>query len=197
MVEFEQSKKPERKFEAFEKIKKLKNKDVANFFDLTVDQFKLISEWYGLAILECVSTYGKSFSEKELSRHFAITLTEVSLTLERLQRLELIFKNDLGVWERVQGRLIVNSATPNQTIRNYYKSVSLKSIETYETQTPQEKVSATEVFAFDPSQIDEVRKITDEYLDKLIALSKEGQGRTQTYQALLNIFRISNQEKSL
>ena len=59
-------------------------------------------------------------------------------------------------------------------------------------QTPKEKVSAAETFTFDTDQLEEVRKLTDEYLDKLVELSRQGKNKTQTYQTLLNIFRLTN-----
>lgn len=194
-VEFEQSKKSERKAEVFEKIKKLNTKKTAKFFDLGVDQFKLISQWYGLAILECVSHYGSKFNEKELAKHFGISVNEVKLTIERLIRLEIIEKKSDDCWHRIKDRVLITSHVPSDIIRNYYKSVSEKSQNSYTSQTPQEKISAAETFAFNPEQLEEIRKYTDEYLDKLILLSNQNEKKTTTYQAIVNVFRLNEIEK--
>lgn len=194
-VEFEQSKTGERKAEIFEQIKKLSSRKTASFFDLTVDQFKLISEWYGLAILECVSSYGRAFDAKDIAKHFGISNNEASLALERLQRLELIELKDDGSWQRIKERVLITSHVPSEAIRSYYRSVAQKSLESYGSQTPQEKISAAETFTFDPDQLEEVRRLTDEYLDKIVELSRQSKTKSTTYQALLNIFRLNEKEK--
>lgn len=195
LVEFEQSKKEERKAEVFQEIKNLDSKKAAELFDLSVDQFKLISDWYGLAILECAGSYGKNFGVKEFSKHFGVSTNETSLTLERLQRLELIEKGNDGSWERVRDRVLVTSNVPNEAIRNYYRSVAEKSLLSYSKQSPQEKISAAETFAFDPEQIEELRRLTDEYLDKVIELSSQSKNKTATYQALINLFKLNENQK--
>ncbi len=195
LVEFEQSKKAERKAAVLEELTKLNIKGKNSFFDLGVDQFKVISDWYGLAVLECITSYGKGFNSKDLAKHFGITAHEALMIVDRLQRLELIEKNESGEWVRIHERVLITSQVPNEAIKNYYKSVSKKSAESYETQTPQEKVSAAETFSFDPGQIEELRKLTDDYLNSVMELSNRSQEKTATYQALVNVFRLNSNKK--
>lgn len=190
-TELDHSKKVERRVELYQRIKKINPKSTTTPFDLSVDQFKLISEWYGLAILECLSSYGSNMTVKEVSRHFGITINETSLTIERLQRLELIEIAEDGQWSRNKANVLISSKVPSEIIRSYYRSVANRSHDSYEKQTPMEKVSAAETFTFDIDQLEEVRKLTDEYLDNLTDLASKGVNRTHTYQALLNIFRLN------
>lgn len=194
-AEFEQSKRPERKAEVYEQIKKLNTKGATAFFDLSVDQFNLISEWYGLAILECASSYGKNFDVKDFANHFGISNNNVSLTLERLIRLELIEVQKDGSWARIKDRVLITSLVPNEAIRSYYHSVAQRSLISYQTQTPQQKISAAETFTFDPDQLEEVRLLTDEYLDKIVELSRQSKNKSTTYQALINVFRLNETQK--
>lgn len=190
-TELDHSNKAERRIELIQRIKKINPNKVNTSFDLSVDQFKLISEWYGLAILECLSSYGRRMTAKEISRHFGITINEATLTIERLQRLNLIQLSEDGLWMRNQANVLISSKVPSEIIRSYYKSVANRSNDSYEKQTPMEKVSAAETFTFDIDQLEEVRKLTDEYLDNLTELASKGVNRTHTYQAFLNIFRLN------
>jgi uncharacterized protein (TIGR02147 family) len=190
-VEFEQAKSEDRKAEVLEGLRSLRTREAPAFFDLSVEQFRLISEWHGLAAFECLSTYGKKFSARDLARHFGITFVEASLVLDRLQRLELIEEDKKGGWKRVRDRLFVTSVIPNDSLRKHYLSVTEKSIASYREQSPQEKVCGTEVFAFDVTQLEEVRKMTDEYLNNLQALAVSGKKPKDTYQAIVNVFRLN------
>ena len=51
-----------------------------------------------------------------------------------------------------------------------------------------------QVFAFDPEQLEEVRKLTDDYLNSLNELAAKGENKTEVYQAITNIFRLSQRE---
>ena len=192
-TEYEQAKAIQRKSEVLEQIRELQGDNgtpKGPFYDLSVDQFYLISEWYGLAILECVSGHGKNFTEAEIAKYFNLSTSQVVLTLERLQRLLLIERRPSGGWARIKGRLLVNSHIPNEAIREHYLSVLKMAMESITTQTPQEKVSATEVFNFDVSDLAKVKKMTDEYLESLQALSKKGKNQKNTYQTVVNVFRL-------
>ena len=192
-TEYEQAKAIQRKSEVLEQIRELQGNDGNThgpFYDLTVDQFHLISDWYGLAILECVTGHGKNFSEVEIAKYFDLSTSQVILTLERLQRLLLIEKRPSGAWSRIKGRVLVNSHIPNEAIREHYLSVIKKSSDSITSQTPSEKVTATEVFNFDVTDVAKVKKMTDEYLDALQALSRKGKNQKNTYQAIVNVFRL-------
>lgn len=182
-----------RKLELYEEIQKLHGERVGTK-DLSIEQFRLISEWQGFAILQYVSVISQTASASEIAHFFGISKTEVELTLERLCKLELIEKNE-HAYTPTNDRVLVSSSIPTEAIQNYYESVNEKSVTSIRTQTPQEKVIGTEVFAFDPEQLEEVRKLTDQYLDGLLKLAKKGKNRNQVYQVFTNVFRLNTQPK--
>jgi len=164
-------------------------------FDLGVDQFKLIADWYGLAILILFTEVHPTPSRKNAAKYLGISLYEVDATLERLQRLELIEKAG-GDFERPKFKrpidtIVVEALKPNEAIRSYYRNLIPKCLTAIDSQTPAEKVIGSQTFAFDPEQLDEVRTLTDRYLDSLNALSAKGKKRTQLYQAFCNVFRLT------
>lgn len=194
MVQIEGAKTPALKSELYERLKTSMNTD--GIVNLGLEQFQLISEWYGLAILELVSTIGGQWRPEKIAKYFQISTAEVEVTLERLKRLELIEEIPGEGYRRPPERLIVVSQTPSEAIRKYYRGVLQHADRSITEQTPKEKVVGTEVFAFDASQLEEVRGLTDSYLNQLLNLARTGKKRTHIYQAFVDFFRLNQVEPS-
>lgn len=164
-------------------------------FDLSVDHFKVISDWYHLAILEALDVVGLEFEPKAIAKFLGITPIEAELAIERLVRLELIeFKAGKAKPVRTVNRLLVESNVPKDAMRKYYRQTLQKALESVDAQTPDEKVIGTEVFAFDSNQLEEARKISHRYLDEMLALSKKSKNKRALYQVCAQFFRL-NEEK--
>ena len=58
------------------------------------------------------------------------------------------------------------------------------------------KVIGTEVFAFDPSQLEKARTITNAYLDQMLELARKSKNRTEIYMTAVNFFRLSKKGES-
>lgn len=160
---------------------------------LGLEHFKLISDWYGLAILELISGVKGKWDAKSISKKLKLTKIEVEVMLERLVKLEIIKEVD-GSFKRNVDTLMIESHVPSEALRSYYEGVHEQSLKTIRTQGPAEKVIGAQVFAFDPSQMEEVRELTNNFLDQLNDLALKGKNKTEVYQAITNIFKISHQE---
>jgi uncharacterized protein (TIGR02147 family) len=193
LVQADATKKKELKAELFAKINtQFPQKTVS--FNLTVDQFKMISEWYGIVILEIIGGLGSQWSAEKIAHYLALRKTEVELMIDRLARLELIERTATG-YRRIAGHVAVESPVANDAIRKFYRNCIPKIEESISQQSPQEKVIGAEHFAFDPSQIDEVRAATHEYFDRLLKISKKGKNKTEVYQAFVNVYRTNQMTK--
>lgn len=187
-VQIEGTKSTALKAELYDRLKVIKG-DVAGT-DLSLENFKLVSDWYGFAVLEIVGSIGSNWSPREIAQYLGLNTVEVESALDRLARLDLIEKNASGKYSRVADRINVASHLPNEAIRKYYKGVLDRALQSIDTQTPQEKVVGSEVFAFDPSQIEEVRQATEEYLHNLTKIAKNSKKQTEVYQAFVDVFRL-------
>lgn len=160
--------------------------------NLSLEQFRLISEWYGLAILEYITTISGEKTSTELAQYFGIQKIEVETTLDRLLKLEIIEKTAQG-YKRTADRILVSSGVPNEAIRNYYQGVLEQSKKSITTQTPKQKIIGTEVFAFDVDQISQVTQLTDRYLNALLKIAKKGKNRKDVYQVFVDVFRLNEE----
>jgi len=159
--------------------------------DLSVDQFRLISEWYHYAILEILQLKAFDQSPKNIGRRLGISSIEVEAALERLTRLKLIKADNNGRFSKSKNRVAANGANPNTALRKFNKQMLEKAIESIETQTLKEKFIGSETIPFDPSQLDEAKELAEEFFNKLIKLSARGKNRTEVYNFGVQFFNLT------
>jgi uncharacterized protein (TIGR02147 family) len=159
-----------------------------------LDRFRLICDWYGFAILEAVTETKGPHTSGSLARKFRISPAEADLTLERLLRLNLITKVGQGKYKRTKTRFLVHPASAHSATKRYYESVLEELTGALATQSADEKAIGTEVFAFDPDQLETVKALTHDYLNRLNALAAKGEKRTEIYQAISAVFRLGKQQ---
>lgn len=198
LIQLEGAKSEALKIQYLEKVKSLNPKinQSTNLKQaiLSLEHFKLISHWYGLAILELISTPKGEWNLKTITKKMGLSKIDVELILERLLKLELIEEKKDGSYKRAVETVMVTSHVQSDALRKYYVSVHGESLKSIHEQTPNEKVIGAQVFAFDTAQLEEVRKLTDNYLNSLNDLAATGKNKTEIYQAITNVFRISQKE---
>jgi uncharacterized protein (TIGR02147 family) len=163
---------------------------------LTIEHFKLLSDWSGLAILQLIGQVQpprpeKFWTKTSIKKSLRLSTIEIQDMIDRLKRLELIEEDEEGNLTRIIDSVLLTSEIPNASFQNYYQSLMKKVEASITDQTPDEKVIGAEVFAFDPKQFPELKKITHQYLSRLSRLSEKSVKKTEMYQAFCNVFRLT------
>jgi uncharacterized protein (TIGR02147 family) len=191
LVELDRAKNPARRESTLRKIQQI-NPNKKNIHDLSVDHFVVISEWYHFAILRLTEVEGFQWSIKNVARALGIHEVEVSLALERLERLQLI--------ETVKGKkpvktgdnYLVHSSVPNEAIRKYHQQMLQKTTEALSSQGPKERFSGTEDLLLAEDQMKEASEIFEECFTKILALSKKpSQKQKQVYHVGIHAIQLS------
>lgn len=149
--------------------------------DLSVDHFRSISDWQHFAIMSATEIDGFEATGRSLALALEMPQAEIELSLERLERLGMVERDARGVYRKISSNPRVESKAPSAALRNFHRQTLGKAIESLETQGTDEKVVGSETFAFDSSQVDELRKLADEFFDKALALSKKSSKRDCVY----------------
>jgi uncharacterized protein (TIGR02147 family) len=196
LVQFEQTKKVELKSSLQDRLRTFRTsvEGAAGFDDLSFDYFQVLSDWYSLPILEVLQIPGFEFSSETISKFFGIKKIEAEMAIDRLKRLELLEITPGGKPVRLKNYLLVSSKIPSEAIRKYYKQIAQKVTDSIDGQSPQQKVIGTETFAFDCSQIEEARAITENYFTQMKTLAQKSRNRTDIYQVFVNFFRLNQLE---
>lgn len=70
--------------------------DHPNFHHLTLDTFSVISEPYHYTLLELMKTKDFKWDNRWISQRIKVTISEVNIAIERLERLGLLERNEKG-----------------------------------------------------------------------------------------------------
>lgn len=163
--------------------------------DLSVDLFKTISEWYHLPILELTFLPGFKGTPEYIAKKLGISKSEAELALKRLLRLELIEKDAKGKWKKAHNYLLAESVVPNSAFKQYHKQILAKAIESIDSQTPKERMSATDVVAVDSKFLPEVDRLSQEFSAAVMRLSEKSKIRDSVYALSVHFLNLTkNQE---
>lgn len=159
-------------------------------WDLSLDAFRIISDWYHLPMLEMTSL-DEPLTAEGASRALGISLAEAQGAIDRLMRLELIALEERGRIYRTKGRNITQSASPDAGLRRFHKQMIGKALESIETQTSAEKFVGSETFPFDPESLPEAKEIFEEFFNKMLQLGRKKRGKRAVYHLGVQLFRLT------
>jgi len=190
-VQLESTSNEDLKNATFKKLKSLGATDKST--DLSLEHFRIISDWYHYAILSFTEISGFKFSKEaipKVARALGITKIELESAIERLIKLEML-QVEKGIYKSTYENVCAEAMTPNLALRNYHKQLLQKAIQSLETQTPKEKYIGSETIAIDSSKLKEFSEITEEYFNKVLLLAKESNKKDQVYHLGVQFFRLT------
>ena len=188
LVELDRAKTPRLKSQVLEKLQEINPKRDVN--DLSVDVFKLMSEWYYPTVLEMLDLYKNSFKVEEVARRLNISPIQVQEALDRLERLGLIEKTPSGEIKKSHAKTVVGSQVPNEALRNFHEQMLTKAQQSLRTQTPNEKYVGSETFCFDESDLEEVNELTEKYFQQVLSLAKKKKDKSHVYHLGIQFFKL-------
>lgn len=158
---------------------------------LSLDAFRVISDWYHLAIRELVGTKDFNPNPKAIAATLGISTLEAENAIDRLLRLEMLTRRPDGGLEKTEGHVLASSAMPNEALRKYHGQTLQKAIESLSRFSPQEKFVGSETFAFDDKQLPAANAILEECFTKLVKLASKGKSRRQVFHLGIQFFPLS------
>lgn len=161
--------------------------------DLSVDQFKILADWYHAAILAACDLDAE-VDASVLAKMFKVPAYEIVQAIERLKRLELVHVEPNGVIEASDQDVMVSTQAPSEALQKFTHQLLQKADESQKEQSNKERVYGTEVFAFDEKDLPRLKEITEEYFDKVVKLAKKGSKKENVYALSVQAFRRDKKE---
>jgi uncharacterized protein (TIGR02147 family) len=165
----------------------------ADFQNLALDQFRMISDWYHYAILELIDVKGFESDAAWIAKKLGIKKIEAQTALERLERLEMIQKNKRGQYENTSGQ---NTTVGNEftavAFRKLQKQILLQSIEALENLDIAERDHSSMTMAIDPLLLPEAKKKIRDFRRELCAfLQENNRPKKEVFQLSLSLFPVT------
>ncbi len=166
------------------------------FYQLGLDKFSVISEWYHYAILELTYVSGFKADFKWIARKLSITVDEAKTAIERLKRLELILEEN-GSFIKSSKMLtndgIINSSAAHKELQRQIVSKALLAID----ECPTEFKDITSItMAIDTENIEKAKKLIAKFRRELCALLEDGE-QTVVYNLGIQLYPISTTSENI
>lgn len=143
---------------------------------MSMELFKLISNWEHLAILEIVQLGNARSTTSWIAKRLGITTDMAKDCVERLLHVGLL-TNEKGKLKRVDDSLFVwPSQIPSASIKNYHQGVIEKSLHSLFTHPVEMREFSSVVMPIDSTKIPEAKKMIREFsfeLNKFLISSKK------------------------
>jgi len=161
--------------------------------DLTVDYFRIISDWYNYAILQLVQTEGFQNDPRWIAKQLGIQEVEVKLAVERMKELEIL-KEEGGKLIRIpQGLTIKDKSITTPALRKRIKQITDKSVQSLENDPIEQRNHSTLTMAIDPEKIPLAKELIQTFMNQLADALQTNKKRV--YELQVNLFPLQRSEK--
>lgn len=145
------------------------------FETLTLDAFHIISDWYPLAILEMTKVEGFVPSADIIARRLGVTVSEVTIAVERLMRLGMLEVKDDGTMVDLAGS--TSAATGVYTDlakRKYQKQILQKALAAVDDVPVEKRSQSSMLMAVNTAKLADARDLIKDFRRRLCALLEDG-----------------------
>jgi uncharacterized protein (TIGR02147 family) len=158
---------------------------------LSLESFRMISEWRSSAVLEALTIAG---TPAEISRVLKVDPAEVRETLARLGRLKLVEKRKGRYFRRDEGHLSTPHDLQSQALRAFHRQILEKAAAALESQPPAERQISGVTVALDPERLPEAKERIRVFMRELSQELGASGKPTQVYQLETLFFRLEGDE---
>ncbi len=154
------------------------------------DVFCWISDWYHLALMELITIDGCRSDVAWLARALGIKRTLVEEALMRLQRLNLIGRDETGKWILLAKNNTTADDIPSAAVQKFHLQISQHFQNALAQQSVEEREVETFVMAIDKNQLPELKQRLRRMTDELIAFVNQMEKKDTVYALSIQLFRL-------
>lgn len=160
---------------------------------LLEDQFRLISDWYHLAILSLGQIKNAKKDSKWISQKLGITNQQASLAVERLERMGLLSDHPTML-KQIKDPLNVTSQVSSESIQRYHKQILNLAIDKLNEVPVQKRDYSALTFAISGGKIDLIRKAIEEFQKQT---QEDFEGGDDLYMLSVQLFPLTSEGEVL
>jgi uncharacterized protein (TIGR02147 family) len=163
----------------------------SKIFDLGLDAFRVISDWYHFPIVDFTEMEDFEYTPRNISIRLGISQVEVEAAIDRLMRLELLERTPEGKYRKTRDHFLAEAPAQNEGILRFHRQIIEKLVTALSAQKKNERLSRTEVLLVDPDLYPEVEKIMDRAAEEIIALALRSKRKTRVCALGLHFFNLT------
>jgi uncharacterized protein (TIGR02147 family) len=162
--------------------------------DLSVDVYRVIADWYHVAILELTFAEGFRSDIAWIAAEIGISQAEAKLAVERLLKLGLLKESD-GTLVKTQERLsTADKHLTTPALRKNQRQLLEKAIESLENDPIEDRSMTSMTTAIDPRRIAEAKEMI-KHFNRTLCAFLEGGNRTRVYNLGISLYPLQRKER--
>ncbi len=166
------------------------------FFQINLDIFSVISEWYHYAILELTYVSGFKSDAKWIAKKLSISVEEAKAATERLKRLGLLLEENGSLIKSSKFLTNMSNLNTSAAHRELQKQVVEKALLAIDECPQEEKNITSMTMAIDVNNLPKAKEIIRKFRRDLCALLEDGE-QTRVYNLAIQLYPISKMTEDL
>jgi transcriptional regulator with XRE-family HTH domain len=166
--------------------------EIKSGLNLKDDQFRLIADWYHIAILSLSKIKGAQADPRWVARRLGISMEEAHGALLRLQRLGLI--ETKPVFRQICEAMDIVSEIPSEAIRKYHKQNLALASEKLELVSLELRQFQSLSMLLNPSSLKLFKKLIDDFLAEAAVAAESNQNPSsavEVYNLNVQLFPVT------
>lgn len=157
--------------------------------NLSLDKFRIVSDWYHMAILELVELDPQYHSVKRLSEALGVAQRTIKEGLERLVKVGELELSESG-WRTVSSVTLAGERVPSEAIRRFHSEVLEKAALALHSQSLDQREFQTSFFCISEADLPELKKDLSRMGRELIKKYGHKPDRKSLYALSLQLFSL-------
>ena len=162
--------------------------DQSKFQSVSMNHFRMLSDWYHFSILELTRIKMPVFNAATIALKLGISETAAGLAIERLKNLKLLQATPAGFKKTVANYTTGN--IPSVAIRNFHRQMLKKAIFSIEAQDPIDRDISGITMAIDPAMLPKAKQMIAEFRRELMTALESSESPTAIYHFSSQLFRL-------
>ena len=160
------------------------------FKQISLDSFRVIADWYNLAILELMKINGFKTDHAWIAKRLGISVNEVNIAVQRLISLEMLEITSKGKWiDRIGPTSTISKEYTNMALKRQLRQVLEKSIHALEHVHVTERDQSAVLMAINRRNLPAAKELIREFREKMCALLISG-NKDDVYYLTVSLFPI-------
>lgn len=174
------------------KLRLKENRQKNSFQDINTEEFKLVSEWYHLAILHLIELKEFEPNPEWIAKKLSLPIATIKDALDRLEKANLI-KRDNEKWQLVSKFVTTNNA-PKAALKNFHHQILSKAAQSIDQQSSAERDLSAIILSCSDEKLPEAKEWIKTFRRKFCDDLDKSKVKNRVYCLAIQFFKVSHTE---
>lgn len=162
-----------------------------DYQQLSLDAFRVVSDWYHYAVLELTKVKNFEPSPKAVAKALGLTVSEVNIAVERLVRLKMLEISEDGTWRCTGNHTTGEAELRDLAFRKLQKQVLEMAVQALDNTPLEERDQSTIAMAIDSSKVKAAAEKIAKFRREMDEFLQSGSNLDRVYHLSVALYPVS------